>query len=200
MILYLHGFNSGPDSEKATLFKDFCRQQGREVLCPQLPVRPLEAMALIEKLVSTIPAGDLGVVGSSLGGYYSMYLSEKIGCRAVLINPAIKPYEVLQQYMGWQEHPYTGERYEIRDEHFHDLLLLEVPQLSHPENFWLLTQTGDEVLDYRLGVNKLAGAAQTVIVGGDHSFVGFSDWLPAITDFLDGKPALNTTASAINQN
>lgn len=200
MILYLHGFNSGPPSEKATLMREYCQQHGRALLCPQLPVRPLEAMAQILDLIKDIDPTKLTLVGSSLGGYFSIYVSEKIGCKAALINPAIRPYDVLQEYMGWQEHPYTGERYEIKNEHFADLLSLDVPVIHHPEKLWLLTQTGDEVLDYRLGVDKLVGARQTVLPGGDHSFVGFADWLPAIMDFADGKPCVNLPETRLNQN
>lgn len=188
MILYLHGFNSGPASEKATLMLEYSRKTGRsELLCPQLPVRPLAAMELILELASSVDASDLCLVGSSLGGYYSLYAAERIGCRAVLINPAIRPYALLDDFIGWQEHPYTGERYEIRHDHLHDLLQLDLPAINEKHHYWLLTQSGDEVLDYRLGVEKLAGAHQSVIPGGSHAFTGFADWVPAIFDFAEGK-------------
>lgn len=189
MILYLHGFNSGPTSEKASLMRSYCHQLGRDdLLCPQLPVRPLQAMELIFSLIEGVDPAGLCLVGSSLGGYYSLYAADRLGCRAVLINPAIRPYALLQDYVGWQQHPYTGERYEIRPDHLHDLLQLDVPQVREKHHFWLLTQSGDEVLDYRIGVEKLAGAHQTVIMGGNHAFAGFADWLPAIVEFADGKP------------
>lgn len=193
MILYLHGFNSGPASEKASQMQQWALEHGRrDVLCPQLPVEPLAAMELILELARRVDPSELCLVGSSLGGYYSLYAADRLGCRAVLINPAIRPYALLRDYIGWQEHPYTGERYEIREDHLHDLLALEVPVVREKDHFWLLTQTGDELLDYREGVEKLAGAHQTVILGGDHSFVDFADWIPAIAAFAEGRGVPNT--------
>lgn len=188
MILYLHGFHSGPGSEKARLICEHFARKGRasEILAPQLPVHPADATRLILELARPYPANGLCLIGSSLGGYYSLYAAQVLGCRAVLINPAIRPYELLEDYLGWQTHPYTGERYEIRPEHLHDLQDLDVERIGDPSRFWLLTQTGDEVLDYRQGVEKLKGARQTVIEGGDHAFVDFADWLPAIERFADG--------------
>lgn len=187
MILYLHGFQSGPASEKARLMREWAQQQAREdVVCPQLPVEPRAAMQLILQLCAGEDPQRLCLVGSSLGGYYSLYAAEQLGCRAVLINPAVRPWELLQDYLGWHEHPYTGERFEIRPEHLHDLLQLHVPQLHQPQRYWLLTQTGDEVLDWRQAVDALQGALHSIVEGGDHAFAGFRDWLPAIFAWADG--------------
>lgn len=196
MILYLHGFQSGPASEKAQLMQQWAQEQGRDdLLCPQLPVRPAAAMELILELTAACPAEQLCLVGSSLGGYYSLHAAEKLGCRAVLINPAVRPYELLQDYLGWHEHPYTGERFEIRAEHLHELLSLDVANIRRPQHYWLLTQTGDEVLDWRQAVEKLPGAHHSVLDGGDHAFAGFADWIPAIYAFADGLPPQTPVAA-----
>ena len=59
--------------------------------------------------------------------------------------------------------------------------------ISRPERYLLLVQTGDEVLDYRLAVEKYRGARQVVIEGGDHGFRNFSDYIPMILEFTAGK-------------
>ena len=41
-------------------------------------------------------------------------------------------------------------------------------------------ETGDEVLDHRQAVARYAGARQTVLPGGDHSFTRWDDYLDAI--------------------
>jgi hypothetical protein len=55
--------------------------------------------------------------------------------------------------------------------------------LAKPERFWLLVEEGDETLDYRDAVRRYAGARQTVLPGGDHSFTRWNDYLDAIIDF-----------------
>ena len=62
---------------------------------------------------------------------------------------------------------------------------LEVPTITNPERYWLLVETGDEVLDYRDAVKKYAGARQTVLEGGDHSFSRWNDYLDEVIAFAD---------------
>jgi predicted esterase YcpF (UPF0227 family) len=184
MILYLHGFRSSPASEKARLLAQRMAERGlaEAFWCEQLPVSPQKAIELVEEALAqcrTVPT----LVGSSLGGYYATYLAEKHDLRAVLISPAVVAHLSLAQYLGPQTNVYTGETFEFTEEHIAELKRLEVPRLAKPERFWLLTETGDEVLDYRQAVEKYAGARQTVIEGGDHSFQHFPDFLDAIIDF-----------------
>ena len=55
--------------------------------------------------------GDaLTFIGSSLGGYYATHLAERFGARAVLINPAVRPYDDLRRGAASQTNLYTGER------------------------------------------------------------------------------------------
>jgi predicted esterase YcpF (UPF0227 family) len=55
--------------------------------------------------------------------------------------------------------------------------------LAKPERFWLVVETGDELLDYREAVTRHAGARQTVFEGGDHSLRHFPELLDAIVAF-----------------
>lgn len=43
---------------------------------------------------------DITLVGSSLGGYYSLYLSQKYGLKAVLINPCLEPHNIIKLFLG----------------------------------------------------------------------------------------------------
>jgi predicted esterase YcpF (UPF0227 family) len=47
-----------------------------------------------------------------------------------------------------------------------------------------MVETGDEVLDYRHAVARYAGARQTVLEGGDHSFTRWDDYLDPILQNL----------------
>jgi len=128
MLLYIHGFNSAPASHKARLLKQRLEAMGRgnELTCPALPDRPAYAMAMLEEQLSRVQPAEVTLVGSSLGGFYATYLAEKIGVRAVLVNPAVEPYLGLQAYLGPQKNIYTGATYELTHRHLEELLVLDV--------------------------------------------------------------------------
>lgn len=183
-ILYLHGFNSAPQSHKARFMHDYmaARGLGERFVCPKLPHRPDEAIALVEREIACRPQGSVTLVGSSLGGFYATYLAERHGLRAVLLNPAVRPGRDLESYLGIQRNLYTGEEYELTREHVAWWRRLDVAAI-HPERYLLIVETGDEVLDYREAVAKYAGARQVVVEGGDHTLKSFPEHLPLILEF-----------------
>lgn len=189
MIIYLHGFRSAPASLKATALQRHMATRGLGELfwCEQLPVSPAAAIALTEAQIAraraAYPERAPTLVGSSLGGYYATWLAERHDLRAVLVNPAVVAALSLEPWLGWQENLYTGERFELTRAHLDELRAIEVPRISRPQNFWLLAETGDEVLDYRDAVAKYAGARQTVLEGGDHGFSRWNDYVNAVLDF-----------------
>ncbi|MHA2705892.1 esterase YqiA [Vibrio owensii] len=187
LLLYIHGFNSSPLSMKANLMKAFCEQQRPDikVIVPQLPCFPQLAAQCLSDIVEQYKDDyNIGLVGSSLGGYMSTWLNAKFGFPAVVVNPAVKPYELLVDYLGEQTNPYTHETYTLEACHIDELKALDVQSIALPESFWLLQQTEDEVLDYRQAVEKFVNAKQTVEEGGDHSFVGFERYPAQIIEFL----------------
>jgi len=188
MILYLHGFTSGPQSNKARLLGARAAERGVDFACPQLPHSPRAAVALAEQIIADRADRPLALVGSSLGGYYATWLAEKHGLRAVLVNPAVVARIALEKFVGPQQNLYTGERFDFTREHIAELAALEVPRLTHPANFWLMVETGDEVLDYRQAVARYAGARQTVLAGGDHSFTRWADVLDQVIGFCNERP------------
>lgn len=183
MILYLHGFTSGPQSHKAQALGARMRERGlgEKFICPQLPASPREAIALAEGLIAR--HGVSTVVGSSLGGYYSTYLAESFDLKAVLVNPAVVAHLSLKDYVGPQRWLYTGEPFEFTLRHIEELRAIEIPVLGKPQRFWLLVEEGDETLDYRHAVSRYAGARQTVLPGGDHSFTRWNDYLDPVIAF-----------------
>lgn len=185
MLLYIHGFNSSPASFKANVLKHKFASMGRsdEFLCPALPHRPAAAMATLEAILPQQDLGTLTIVGSSLGGFYGTYLTEKYGVRTVLINPAIYPHDGLRAYLGPQKNLYTGEEYILTEQHLDEMRTLFVPKLKALDRYLLITATGDEVLDYRAGVARYAGAEQIIIQGSDHGMSDFADYLDKILLF-----------------
>lgn len=183
-VVYLHGFNSSPASLKARIFADFFHDvAGADVSVPELTFDPVLAMRTAEQCVAASPLPAL-IVGSSLGGYYATWLAEKYGVRAALINPAVSPCDNLRaEFLGKQRNLYTGQEYDFTLELAESLRAFDVPRITRPELFLLLVQTGDEVLDYRLAVQRYADCEQVVQPGGNHSFEGFAEVLPTLRRF-----------------
>jgi predicted esterase YcpF (UPF0227 family) len=179
VILYLHGFNSSPQSHKAQVLGSYlsARGLGSRYACPALPPLASDAVREIER---RLPERDLCFVGSSLGGFYATHLAEKHGAKAVLINPAIAPHLGLRPYLGTQKNLHTGEPYELTEAHLAEWQKLAVPRIT-PGRYLLLVETGDEVLDYREAVKRYSGCEQVVVQGGDHSLQSFAQHLHAAT-------------------
>jgi len=185
-LIYIHGFNSSPASHKSRLLQRRLEGMGRaqEFTCPALPDRPAQAIDLLESELREARPEHVTLVGSSLGGYYATYLAEKFsGLRAVLVNPAVRPYEGLRAYLGPQKNLYTGAAYELTAQHLDELQALDVDHLTRIERYYLIVTTGDEVLDYREAVRKYSGAKQLVVQGSDHGFADFGDHLDSVLEF-----------------
>ena len=185
MFLYIHGFNSSSQSGKAREMAAWMAERGLAdaFACPDLPHRPAAAIRLLEDLIAQ-SRGPAKLLGSSLGGFYATYLAERHGLKAVLVNPCVTCHDKLRAYVGQtQKNWHSGEEYVFSAEHAAELDALAVAAITRPERYWLLAETGDEVLDYREAVAYYAGARQDVLEGGDHGFTRFTDYLPALQAF-----------------
>jgi len=189
-ILYLHGFRSSPASVKArqlvAAVDALPRERRPQLHVPHVDTGPARAMAQMSAWIEANvanPPDALTIVGSSLGGFYATHLAERFGARAVPINPTIRPYDDLEPYVGAQTNLYTGETFVVTTQHFVELRRLAVGAITRPERYWLMVQTGDEVLDYREAVAFYAGAFQLVLGGGDHAFQHFDDQISAVLRF-----------------
>jgi predicted esterase YcpF (UPF0227 family) len=188
-IVYLHGFNSGTGSVKAQQLRAAIAaleaKSRPEYFVPQLHHWPARAMRETMAWIDAVQRdpGTVTFVGSSLGGFYATFLAERYAARAVLINPAIRPARSLASYLGPQRNPVTGEDYELTRDHFAELEAFEVVRITEPRRYFLLVQSGDELLDWREAVAFYAGAWQSVQGGGDHAFQRFESQIAPILRF-----------------
>jgi uncharacterized protein len=183
MIIYIHGFGSSGFGGKATLFKEYFED---EVLTPSLSYVPSLAINTLEQLIELLLAKDetVGLVGSSLGGYYAIYLANKYDLKAVLINPAVYPYKTLDK-IGMARNYYDGTSFEVTVAHINQLKGLEVEMIKNQKNFITLLQTDDEVLDYTQAEEKLCDSELIIEEGGNHSFENIESYFRKIGSFLD---------------
>jgi predicted esterase YcpF (UPF0227 family) len=194
MMLYLHGFRSSPQSFKARHMAERMQALGRlqEYHCPQLPASPAQAISLALAYAQQFPPEQrkeqLSIVGSSLGGFYATWLAEHLGCRAVLLNPAVKPPRDLESYVGVTTHYHSDAPFEFKREYIDELRALTVDKITRPERYFLIAATGDEVLDWREMTAHYAGAKQIVIDGSDHGISEFADYADDVLAFCGIAP------------
>ncbi|MCW8932592.1 MAG: esterase YqiA [Gammaproteobacteria bacterium] len=186
LFIYIHGFNSSPDSFKAKCFSKFLsiKYPFDEFIAPELSDQPSKAIQTLSHCIEHNQSKKIGFIGSSLGGFYATWLAEKYGNKAVLVNPAVNPHELLVDYLGENTNYYTGEQYEFTSEHIQQLKYLTLQQLKKPKNLLVLLQSGDEILDYRLAKKKYSEAHLNIESGGDHSFQNFELHFEKIYQFF----------------
>ncbi len=186
-LLYLHGFRSSPRSTKAELVRQHVSQHYPALTfwCPQLPASPQAAIQQIMQGIASWPKAQMGVMGSSLGGFYASWVAEQTGCRAVLLNPAIDPARDLAAYIGensaWHN---PQERFLFQPDYVDQLAALRLDRVSRAERYLALIAKGDEVLDWREMVARYPGVRLLLLEGGDHALSNFPDYLGLTLEFL----------------
>ena len=185
-ILYLHGFASSSESNKAKLFRKTIDKQklNYQSITPDLPNNISDAFKLIENLV--IDNKPRFIIGSSLGGFYSTYFAEKFNLKSILLNPAVLPANGMKIYLGENENYSTGERFEFTNQDVQVLKKFEskIKQISLPENHFVFLESGDEVLNYIDAVNYYRGSSINIFFGGNHSLEMFEDNMHQVIKIL----------------
>lgn len=97
-ILYIHGFASSPNSKTVSLLK-------KEF--PEFEWHTVEVNHKVEesinKIENYIESNNIDyLVGTSLGGFYTMYTKTNIP--KIAINPSIRPDINLSKYIGYNEY------------------------------------------------------------------------------------------------
>ena len=191
LIVYLHGFRSSPLSFKAQRLGSWMAEHRPDVHwhCPQLPPSPAEAVA---GLLATVagwridPAAQLAVVGSSLGGFYATVLAARLGCRFVVMNPAVEPARDLATYIGeqttWQD---PSEHFYFKAAFIPELQALRPAVVSPVKRALAIIAQGDELLDWREMFARYEGAHIKLLEGSDHALSDFDEHLADILGFLD---------------
>lgn len=94
-ILVIHGFNSKPGQKSKKLKEEFPKFN---IITPQLNKDPIKAVSQLKQVINSLK-NETHIVGTSLGGFYSMYLSSQFRNRDDLyyyyINPSWDPFITL---------------------------------------------------------------------------------------------------------
>ena len=185
MIIYLHGFNSGGQSQKAAWL--------RAHLAPALVFAPdyephhgHDAARDLRKFLARLRRENpqdpkLMLIGSSLGGFWAQYLAPEFDARIVLINPSLRPDETLARHVGRYRNEAGGGETLLTAEDVRALRAFRVEPCNPKVPTLVLLDAGDEVLDYRIAEGAFYACGQTrVYPGGSHRFEHLAEALPEI--------------------
>ena len=153
VIIYVHGFNSGPGEKSIELQNTFA---DCEVIAPQLPYDPDQAVAILREIIGKHLGNDLHIIGTSLGAFYVMYAStlykDYENVLYYLINPSFTPHNTLQRYKNSTVVNYkTNEQFKVTGKlllalkkYYQQITEMYDESCIHSSNYFLSTQ--DEVL------------------------------------------------------
>ena len=142
-------------------------------------------MASVLEATADWPLATTAVIGSSLGGFYATWLAERWSCKAVLLNPAVRPARDLAAHLGNQTVWHDPEQHFVFEAAYVDeLIALEIAQISRPERYYAVIAKGDEVLDWREMTGHYGGATIKLLPAGDHALSDYDQHIAAVLDCL----------------
>lgn len=176
MIIYLHGFGSSGNSQKADALKAVFGAD--QVFAPDLPIDPSEAIDLISEKVfdwyETRETNDrLVFVGTSLGGFYATYFAHYFDALAVVVNPSSQPHETLKKVLGRNINCVTAEEFWLTLAHLDKLKFMRGYLTNNYSGalIHLFVAKDDEVIPYQQMLDWYQYTASTHIEEtGGHRF------------------------------
>lgn len=97
-IIYVNGLHSSANSLKGNILRDYCTTHYPEIAVhsPDLNHKPEQVLHILRDFITQDERTVL--VGSSLGGFFSTWLHNELGVKAVLLNPSTQPHETLLRF------------------------------------------------------------------------------------------------------
>jgi predicted esterase YcpF (UPF0227 family) len=142
-------------------------------------------MQMVMDGIAAWPRERMGVIGSSLGGFYATCVAQATGCRAVVLNPAVHPARDLANSIGEQTAWHDPDEHFFFEPRFVDeLRALETGAIAHPEKFFAVLAKGDEVLDWHEMAARYAGCRIELLEGSDHALSDFDEHIGETMAFL----------------
>ncbi len=199
-IIYLHGFNSASldlsgnlltSKQKLCVLDQWCQQDQIKFFSPNVDYRNFKKIIndLTQLFINLESEGyTVSFMGSSLGGFSSEYMAMKTQAKAIMINPAITPSELLLQFVGVSENFEIKQTFDWTEEHCeqyqpyeNELNTFSDDQISRT----IFLDMADELIDSSKTLAKYQGRAKVVTFsGGSHGFEHIDEALPTIKSVI----------------
>ena len=178
-IIYLHGFLSVGNSEKARTLRAAFPDQAH--LSPDLTFDPDDNLRVISDLLATLPKAPVIFVGTSLGGFWAHYFAQTTEKSCVIVNPCIQPTQSFKDRCGDYPNYVTGEKVSVTPHalaRYRDLEQ-DLEAIYDPKRVHLLLAKDDDVLPYGPALKAFEGCSTLIVTeSGGHRFT--SEWHRAI--------------------
>jgi predicted esterase YcpF (UPF0227 family) len=202
VIIYLHGLNSAGSSGKAAVLRDSL--PGIQVISPTYPAHTAakavqDLTRILLPVIKNVQNAEepLVMVGSSMGGFYGAWLAQRLQCQhLVMINPALKPWELLQQVVGWQFNQALDQRYYLSSEMVAATRQYAVEPSPEGVPATLLLDKGDELINYRIAEEIYRGIGDVhCFEGGSHTFEHMREAVVIIAEIHRSLAEMKRSAS-----
>lgn len=199
-IIYLHGFNSASvdlsgnlltSKQKLVVLNRFCQENQIKFCTPNVDYRNFEqVISDLSRLFVDLEGEGYKVLfmGSSLGGFTSEYMAMKTQTKAIMINPAISPSELLLQFVGVTENFEIKQAFDWNIAHCDQYQAYEeaLKELSESQvSRLILLDMADELIDSSKTLKKYQKIANVVTFeGGSHGFEHIEEAMPVIKEVI----------------
>ncbi len=172
-VIYIHGFASAGSTGSATQMRNHLYPKGVQVVSPDVPVSPAEAVPFLRELVGR-EHPDL-IVATSMG---AMYAEQMKGVRRILVNPSFHMARLLT-FRGLGRREFRNKRQDGQTEFKVDKQMIQEFQQVEKDSFkgidaaekqlvWGLFGTQDKLVNCQQDFIKHYGKAQMQLFEGEH--------------------------------
>ncbi len=193
-IIYVHGLDSSSQSNKALALVDYVNKHepSMTVHHPDLNMPPPQVREKLLALVNEL--NPVVLVGSSLGGFFSTFISNATGTPAFLLNPSTEPHETLTRFFEGKPEKspetvgmVTDGGWALKRKDLTWFAQHELTCVQYPKRLAVLLKTGDELLNFQTAETFYREQGVTDIIvqnGGDHRISDFEKQLPHLISWV----------------
>ena len=172
-VLYIHGFASAGSTGSATQMRNHLYPKGVQVISPDVPINPLQAISFLKALVEE-KQPDL-IVATSMGALYAEQIR---GVKRILVNPSFHMARLLT-FRGLGRREFRNKRQDGATEFKVDKEMIQAFLQVEKESFkgitaeekalvWGLFGTQDKLVNCQADFLKQYGKAQMILFEGEH--------------------------------